>query len=91
MADIVRSSFTGTGTSDPITGRYITIQLNFGTGSVDVEELISGTTYIKIPEGTGVIADYTQTYGHPDGPIMTLRLNCTSYTAEIAYVMKAAH
>jgi hypothetical protein len=84
MADIVRDTFTETGDSAVCTGRFIGIQINFAsTGSVDIKELQADGNYITAGEAV--------TYGHPDGPVRSIKLTATDATGNIWYEMKAAH
>jgi hypothetical protein len=90
MADIVRDTFTETGDSAVCTGRFIGIQINFAsTGSVDIKELQADGNYITA--GEAVTSDYINTYGHPDGPVRSIKLTATDATGNIWYEMKAAH
>lgn len=82
--EIVKGTFTATGTSDPITGHRFDIALDFGTGSVDIEVLMHTGNWIK--EQTAITADDFIVW--ESAAPETIRLNCTAYTAAIAYQIK---
>ena len=84
MAAPVSGTFQATGPSSGITGSKIAIKMDFaGTASVDVEVLLTGTTWIKLSDATGITADYYKVF---DSPVAeTVRLNCTAYTNDVVY------
>lgn len=81
----VTGTFSGTGQSSVITGRKIDIAMNFaGTASVDIERLMPDGSWIKIE--TGITADDNYVAEYPAN--VSLRLNCTAHTNNVAYIMQ---
>lgn len=86
MAARVLGTFTGTGQSAPVTGSLIDIAISFGSGSVDVERLMpDGSTWIKLE--TAITANFNKIAEYPAE--VNLRLNCTSYTSAITYILRS--
>ena len=83
MATVVSGTFTGTGTSDPIQSARLAIDLNFGTGTVDVQWQVDGENWTTVESFT---ADAAKIY--EGGPAVNWRLNCSAYTADIAYALR---
>ncbi len=76
---------TGTGTTTPVTGRKISIKLDFaGTASIDIEELMPSGAWVKV--ATAITADNRQVFESPVPT--TLRLNCTAYTNNVEWAVE---
>jgi hypothetical protein len=76
---------SGTGALPEVQGTKFSLKLDFGTGSVDVEEKMPSGNFIKIE--TGITADYSKVYDG-FGPT-TLRFNVTSHSAPIEWKIDA--
>lgn len=84
---VVTGTFTGTGTSDWIEGKYVTIKMDFaGSASVDVETKMEDGTVVKTAD-TAVTADFYKTIEDP--LIASIRLNCTAHTDNVVYEMRS--
>jgi hypothetical protein len=81
---IVTGTFTGTGASNPVyVNSYGSFELNFGTGTVQLERsLDEKATWVAVPNGE-FTADVSTVISDPYGAYY--RLNCTAYTGDIAY------
>jgi hypothetical protein len=77
---------TITGTGVPTGGtvgpfKSMTCKLDFGSGSVDLEQQMPSGAWIKID--TAITADYSKVF---DSPVpQTLRFNCTAFTTAIEW------
>lgn len=81
VSGVLRGSFTGTGQSGEIHVFNGMLNLNFGSGSVTLQRLGANGTWYDVLDGT-----YTADVAvNIDGHGVAFRLNCTSYSSEIAY------
>ena len=85
----VQGTFTATGASaNFIKGGHNkegVLWLNFGTGTVELQASADGTNWVNESSYT---ADTCKHVKFPD-PNMRYRLNCSAYTADIAYRLSA--
>lgn len=82
------SSFTATGQSSTLVGRHLTVDLDFGTGTVVVQRDTFGDgTWFTVTDVDGNAASYTadQTINFDGGKTVNWRLNCTAHSADITY------
>lgn len=78
----VTGTFSGTGQSNPVSGRNVQIMMDFaGTASVDIE--VRGRDGGWIKKTTGITADHHSTISDPTR--VTVRLNCTAHTNNVVY------
>jgi hypothetical protein len=84
---IVNGTFTTTGQSPVINGRFIGIRMDFaGTASVDIEVQMPSGAWIK--SQTAITADSDQVYDR-GGVNTALRLNCTAHTNNVEYWLES--
>lgn len=73
---------SGTGALTAVGPNYkFAIKLDFGSGSVDLEQKMPSGNWIKIV--TGITADYSQVFESP--AMTTLRLNVTAHVSAIEW------
>lgn len=80
----VTGTFSGTGASDAIDcppAGAVNIGINFGAGSVTVQQRIAGTWY----DVEALTSDAVRVFESPVG--CDVRLNCTSHSSDISYSM----
>jgi anaerobic glycerol-3-phosphate dehydrogenase len=78
-------TITATGAVGTSAVTHASIKMDFGSGSVDVEEQMPDGSWVKIV--TAITADYRYVYDSPT--LATIRLNCTSFTSNINYIIES--
>lgn len=75
---------SGTGALTAVGPNYkFTIKMDFGSGSVDIEEKMPSGNWIKVV--TAITADYSNVWESP--AMTTIRLNVTSHTTPIEWAV----
>jgi hypothetical protein len=75
---------SGTGALTAVGPNYrFAIKMDFGTGSVDIEEKMPSGNWIKVV--TGITADYSNIWESP--ALTTIRLNVTAHSGAIEWAV----
>ncbi|RTM07419.1 MAG: hypothetical protein EKK31_11695 [Hyphomicrobiales bacterium] len=75
---------SGTGALAAVGPNYkFAIKMDFGTGSVDIEEKMPSGNWIKVV--TGITADYSNVWESP--AMTTIRLNVTAHSSAIEWAV----
>jgi anaerobic glycerol-3-phosphate dehydrogenase len=75
---------SGTGALTAVGPNYkFAIKMDFGSGSVDIEEKMPSGNWIKVV--TAITADYSNVWESP--AMTTIRLNVTSHTTPIEWAV----
>jgi hypothetical protein len=74
---------TATGAQASATGRKFLLSLDFGSGSVDLEQQMPSGSWIKLD--VGITSDYSKVYDSPRPA--TLRFNVISYVSPIEWAI----
>ena len=80
MADVISGTFTGTGASGILQSSLVAFNIEFGTGTVEIQWSKDATNWTTIESKTADTAQYAG-----PGPTLWWRLNCTAHSVDIDY------